>query len=132
MKKNSYGFSLLELMIVITIISILAATAIPSYQRYIKKARFAEIIAIAQAFKTAVTIALQEGFELDQLAAGKYGIPPEPPKTKNLANLIIEKGIITATATDLIENATYILKPNIDGSLWSLGGSCLKLGLCHE
>lgn len=126
-----FGFSLIELMIVITIISLLSAIAIPSYKTYIQRARFAEIIAIANVYKTAVSIALQEGQALDTIKTGEAGIPDAPAATKNLASLTVDKGIITATGTDLVEGATYILTPDINGD-WSISGSCLKAGLCAE
>jgi len=43
MKTRDKGFSLIELMIVIAIIGILAAVAVPSYQSYVQKSHFAEI-----------------------------------------------------------------------------------------
>jgi len=116
MKPLSYaiGFSLIELMIVISVISILAVIAIPSYQSYTKRARFTEVITATALFKTAVSLALQEGENMSDLSNGNYGIPSEPKSTKNLASIKVEHGVITATATELIENTTYILKPNSD------------------
>ena len=126
----SAGFSLIELMIVVSIIGILAMLAIPSYKNYTLRARFAEVIAASQVFKTAVALAIQEGVPLTELANGLHGIPAEPKGTKNLASIKVESGIITATGSGLVDNATYILKPSSDGSTWSIAGTCLKIGLC--
>lgn len=127
----SAGFSLIELMIVVSIIGILAVIAIPSYQHYTQKARFAEVISGTQPFKLAISLALQQGAEAAELNTGKNGIPSGPKSTKNLANIKVENGSIIATATERLDNATYILKPNADGSTWTVGGSCIKTGLCH-
>ncbi|VVC75342.1 Fimbrial protein [Aquicella siphonis] len=129
---NSHGFSLIELMIVVTIIAILAAVAIPSYQNYTQRARFAEIISLAEVFKTAVALALQQGVSASDLSNGSYGIPAQPKHTRNLASLKVDHGIITATGTELVNHATYILKPGTDGSQWTVSGTCLKSGLCHD
>jgi len=129
--SRSNGFSLIELMIVVSLISILAMIAIPSYQNYTQRARFAEVISVSQAFKTAIAIALQQGVAMAEITNGTHGIPNEPKATKNLASLKVENGIITAIATDIASNATYILKPNSDGSNWTISGSCIKLGFCH-
>jgi type IV pilus assembly protein PilA len=132
MKTNyqQYGFSLIELMIVVAIIGILSVIAIPSYQNYTQRARFAEVVAATEPYKTAVSLALQQGFNLTELSNGAHGIPVIPNATKNLASISVEKGIITATATEIASNATYILKPNKDGSSWIVEGSCVNLGLC--
>ncbi len=55
MKLKLKGFSLIELMIVIAIIGILAAIAVPSYQTYVNKSRFAEILSAGSAAETAVS-----------------------------------------------------------------------------
>lgn len=125
------GFSLVELMIVVAIIGILTIIAIPSYQTYTERARFAEVISATEIYKTAVSLALQEGAALAELSNGNFGIPAEPKNTKNLATVKVENGVITAIATELIHHATYILKPNTDGSLWAVSGTCLKNRLCN-
>jgi type IV pilus assembly protein PilA len=54
MKKVQQGFTLIELMIVVAIIGILASVAVPSYNRYIMKAKFTEVIMSTTPYKRAV------------------------------------------------------------------------------
>lgn len=131
MQNQAAGFSLIELMIVVAIIGILSVMAIPSYQSYTQRARFAEVIAATAPYKIAITLALQEGIPKTELMIGTYGIPEAPTPTKNLAHIKINNGTITALATPLVGGKSYILKPNNDGSIWSVEGSCIAVGLCE-
>jgi len=128
---QSAGFSLIELMIVVSIIGILATIAIPSYQNYTKRARFAEVISSADVFKTAVALALQQGMPTEKLTTGSNGIPDSPKHTKNLESITVKDGIITSLGTELVNYATYILQPNNDGSVFTVSGTCLKNGFCN-
>ena len=58
--KKQQGFTLIELMIVVAIIGILAAIALPAYQDYTKRARYTEVINMSNGVKTAVEICAQE------------------------------------------------------------------------
>ncbi len=129
---KTQGFSLIELMIVVAIIGILATIAIPSYQNYTQRARFSEVIAATAPFKTAISLALQQGSPPSELSNNNHGIPAEPAATKNLASIKVDNGIITATATQTASGSTYILKPNSDGSVWIVDGTCMKAGLCES
>lgn len=131
MKTQHLGFSLIELMIVVSIIAILSMIALPSYSQYTKRARFSEVVAITDVYKLAVSLALQEGAAFTELSNETYGIPPSPAKNKHIESIVVENGIITATASKILDNATYILKPNTDGSQWQVSGSCVKNRLCH-
>lgn len=130
--RPNKGFSLIELMIVVAIIGILSIIAVPSYQGYAKRARFAEVISATYPFKIAIALALQQGDTLADLSNNAHGIPTSPAPTKNLSSIIVESGTITATGTSLVDNSTYILKPNVDGSLWQIEGSCLITGWCES
>jgi len=67
MKKLQQGFTLIELMIVVAIIGILAAIAVPAYQDYTIRARVSEAASLSSGLRTAIDVAYSEGRPLDQL-----------------------------------------------------------------
>jgi len=72
MKRVQQGFTLIELMIVVAIIGILAAVALPAYQDYTVRAKMSEVILAASGPRTAVSESFQSAgtMPLDQAAAG--------------------------------------------------------------
>jgi type IV pilus assembly protein PilA len=129
-KKILWGYSLIELMMVVAIMGILTVIAVPCYQNYTKRARFSEVIAATEPFKLAIAIALQTGTPTAELNSGIHGIPASPGATKNLASISVKQGVITATGSGLVDSNTYILVPDNDGSAWAIAGSCLNAGMC--
>jgi type IV pilus assembly protein PilA len=75
MRKNQWGFTLIELMIVVAIIGILAAIAIPMYLDYSTRSQIAEGLNLAGSAKVAVTEYYQEhgAFPIDNVQAGLAG-----------------------------------------------------------
>ena len=145
MKKQS-GFTLIELMIVVAIIGILAAVAVPQYQTYTKKAKFTEVIQATQPFKLGVELCYQNNNnKLDSCIGGSADVPAdittESGFVKSVATTFTSPNvIITATAKDGdgLAKQTYILKaePAASGGAnalkWTVDATstCKTQGIC--
>ncbi|MDD5410607.1 MAG: prepilin-type N-terminal cleavage/methylation domain-containing protein [Methylobacter sp.] len=137
MQKAQQGFTLIELMIVVAIIGILAAIAVPAYQEYTLKAKFSEVVAATSGVKAGIEICVQDGAcapagVLGNVAFDFGGIPQVPQASTYLAAgmTVSNVGVITAVATTAggLNAQTYTLTPTLlaDGKLtWQKGGTCL-------
>ena len=144
MNKMQKGFTLIELMIVIAIIGILAAIAIPSYQNYIKKAAYSEIPLAMSSIRTAVDTCygIQKDLQLCDTAAEIGETLPTGLTNKALAGITLTAATAAGTAANMITatpNAykgilateTCILTPTPDGAdrlIWEYSGDCLTKG----
>ncbi|MDA8773285.1 prepilin-type N-terminal cleavage/methylation domain-containing protein [Luminiphilus sp.] len=135
--QTQKGFTLIELMIVIAIIGILAAVALPAYQTYTKRAKFAEVVAAAGPYKTAIDLALQKAASgcttLNDLDGGACGIPADlTDPTAIVAAVEVLNGVITVTGDDEVDDKDYILTPNgaTPPVQWAATGSCVAAGYC--
>src|SRR5476649_1384719 len=85
MKSVQKGFTLIELMIVVAIIGILAAIALPAYQDYTKRAKLSEVILAASACRTTITEVYQSGSSASAPAANSYGCESSGSTSKYVA-----------------------------------------------
>jgi type IV pilus assembly protein PilA len=132
--NKAKGFTLIELMIVVAIIGILAAVALPAYQDYTKKAKFSEVVSASGAAKTAIEICFQTEGDLVGCSAGAFGIPSDIAVAEGyVATLTTADGVITATGTADVDGLTYILDPEETASgklVWAQTGTCEAAGWC--
>ena len=81
------GFTLIELMIVVAIIGILAAVALPAYQDYTIRAKMSEVILAASQCRTSVTETYQSNNTASLPAAGSWGCEQSTPTTNYVATV---------------------------------------------
>ena len=99
MKAIQQGFTLIELMIVVAIIGILAAVALPAYQDYTIRAKMSEVILAASACRTTITEVYQSGSGTAP-TANNWGCESASASSKYVASVATDaNGVVTVTAT---------------------------------
>ena len=110
MKKTQKGFTLIELMIVIAIIGILAAVALPQYQKYVRKTDYSEVVSAGRIARVAMDVCMQDRGDTtrcDEDTLGElqgYGYR----SADSGASVLVDTVVLASTATTL----TITVTPN--------------------
>ena len=122
-REPERGFTLIELMIVVAIVGILAAIALPQYQIYTGKAQLAEAVTIVDGRRNSVAERIQSGYALSTINGGTDGVPDDIPSGagKYSDSVVVAAGVITvamknAGVSPCVTATTLTLTPVIPSS----------------
>ena len=129
--KRSFqkGFTLIELMIVVAIIGILAAVALPAYQDYTVRARVSEAILAASSCRTTITEVIQSNTNGNAVAAGNWGCEVTAGSGTKFVNSITAAAGAATTPGVGAGAVTVVVEPAVGGTV-TASANTLRMAPC--
>ncbi|HEX8610998.1 MAG TPA: pilin [Telluria sp.] len=112
-KKAQAGFTLIELMIVVAIIGILAAVALPAYQDYTVRGRVAELAILGSSMKSTVSENIANNGGVIDGTGACLGVNTLSTATANTKTTACAAGIITVTGTPKAKDVVLVYTPGV-------------------
>lgn len=107
---NQHGFTLIEVMVVVAIVAILSAIAVPGYQNYIRKAALIDVLRTVTAFKTGVELCSFDSPAFAGCNSGQGTIPADSPG-RYIKSARAENGVVTVLGNSSLAALTVSTTP---------------------